>query len=300
MLSQPIKLFLFTTCLVILTAGFVAGQSKVITERALGVSFTPPDGWLYEKSGGGYVFGHNSIAGMMVISASDYKTLDEMRAAAMTGINEGGVSLMLSGELKPFGNQGLKGFYTGAMNGQQVKVYAIGMLHPLGGPGIDCMILTTTEAFGEVHVQTLNRLAKSVEFFKPETPAIVKEWDDYFKQQGGCRLHHLTSSGSSDYGGGYTGSSDEAIIDLCPNGAFGYSANSGISTDFDAGFAYSHSKDGGQGQWSLSFNGVNPVLHLKFHDGREMAFEITYIDNKTYLNGTRYFLLTGKDGPGCY
>ena len=74
MLSQPLKSFLFTLCLVILTAGFVAGQSKVITKRALGVSFAPPDEWCYEKSGGGYVFGHNTIAGMMVISAGDYKT----------------------------------------------------------------------------------------------------------------------------------------------------------------------------------------------------------------------------------
>jgi hypothetical protein len=110
----------------------------------------------------------------------------------------------------------------------------------------------------------------------------------------------LSSSGSSNYGGGYTGSSSQATIDLCPNGSFSENSSSDFSMSIDAGSTFNSSKDGGSGRWELSFNSTNPVLVLNYNDGQTAEYVLTYIDKKTYLNDTRYFVLFNDEGPGCY
>jgi hypothetical protein len=249
----------------------------------------------------GYVMGHNVIAGVILITSNPHTTLVEMKQAAYQGIQEeGGTALRLDGALSPFGNNGIAGNYEGTLNWEQVTAYAIGLVSPVGGTSVSCMIITTPEQFTDNHKSTLESLANSFKFFKPEIPDVVKEWDDRFKTPGGCRLKYLSSSGSSNYGGGYTGSSSQATIDLCPNGSFSENSSSDFSMSIDAGSAFDSSQDGGSGRWELSFDGTNPVLVLNYNDGQTAQYVLTYIDKKTYLNDTRYFVLFNEEGPGCY
>lgn len=81
---------------------------------------------------------------------------------------------------------------------------------------------------------------------------------------------------------------------------FRESSSSEFSMSIDAGSAYSGSNEGGVGQWKLSFDGTNPVLVLNYNDGQTAQYVLTYIDKKTYLNDTRYFVLFNEEGPGCY
>ena len=293
-------LFSLTSAL-LLTATAFAQQPRLIREPAFGVEFNAPEGWQYQKNEMGYVMGHNSIAGVILITSSPYKTLAEMKQGAYQGIQEeGGTLLQLKGDPVAFGNNGLAGNYHGTLNWEQVTAYAIGLVSPMGGTSVSCMIITTPDLFTENHKSTLASLANSFTFFKSEIPDVVKEWDDWFKTPGGCRLKYLSSSGSSNYGGGYTGSSSEATIDLCPNGSFRESSSSEFSMSIDAGSAFNSSNDGGMGQWKLSFDGTNPVLVLNYNDGQTGQYVLTYIDKKTYLNDTRYFVLFNEEGPGCY
>lgn len=279
----------------------VFAQPQKIREAAFGVAFEVPEGWQYQRTDYGYVMGSNTIAGIMLVTSSPYKTLEEIQQAAYQGIQEeGGTMLSLSGNISSFGTNGISGYFQGTMNWEPAKVYSIGLVGDKGGKGVTCMVATTPQQFSDVHITELEKLAKSFQFFAPEIPAEVKEWEKWFKTPGGCRLKYLTSSGSSDYSGGYTGSSSEATIDLCPNGSFAFSSSSDFSMSIDAGSAFSASNDGGQGTWEVGFNGNHATLMLHFRNGKESEYELTYVDQKTYLNGYRYFVLFDKEGPQCY
>ena len=279
----------------------MAQQPRVIREAAFGVEFTAPDGWQYQRNEIGYIMGHNSMAGVIIVTTLPYKTIEEIRQGAYEGVQEeGGTVLQISGEPRAFGNNGLSANYVGTMNREKVKAYSVGLISPYGGPGLSCMIITTPERFGAEHVAALESLARSVKFFKPEIPDVVKQWDNWFKTPGGCRLKYMKVSTSTSYSSGYAGGSSEETIDLCPNGTFGFSSSSDYSMSIDAGSAYPSSGDGGEGKWELQFNGANPVLILNFNDGRVMEFEITYINRETYLNGARYFVLFNEEGPQYY
>jgi hypothetical protein len=299
MITRRLLIGVMGSLLLITTS--VAQQPRVIREPAFGVEFTVPDGWQYQKNEMGYIMGHNAIAGVILVTTSEFNTMAEMKQGAYEGIqDEGGTSLQLSGQLNTFGENGLAGAYQGTMNWEQVSAYIIGLISPYGGKAINCMIITTPSMYGDVHKTTLETLANSFKFFKPELPDVVKEWDTWFKTPGGCRLKYMHVSSSSSYSDGYAGGSSEETIDLCPNGTFGFSSSSDYSMSVDAGSAFSAASDGGQGKWELTFNGTNPVLVLHFNDGRVNEYELTYEDSKTRLNGSRYFVLFNDEGPGCY
>ena len=295
------KLILLTLAWFIIVPAASGQQARVIREAAYGVEFTAPEGWQYQRNEMGYIMGHNSIAGLIIVTSSPYTSLAEMRQGAAEGIvEEGGTALQLSSEIKPFGQNGLAAMYEGTMEGQAAKAYVIGLLNPMGAEGASCMIITTPGLFGNEHIAALESLAGSFKFFEAEVPDVVKEWEQRFKTPGGCRLKYLYVSTSTDYSGGYAGGSTEETIDLCPNGTFGFSAGSDYSMDNSAGFGYSLDSDAGQGKWELQFNGNNAVLVLNFNNGRVMEYELTYEDGKTYLSGSRYFVLFDDKGPGCY
>ena len=288
------------SALLLLTNAF-AQEPRLIREAGLGVEFSAPEGWQYQKNEVGYLMGNNTIPGLIIVTSSLYTTLAEMKQGAYEGIqDEAGTALRLDGEIVTFSNNGIAGNFVGTLNWEQAKAYIIGIVNPTGGNGVSCMIITTPEYYNATYKSTIEQVAASVKFFKAEVPDAVKEWDDWFKTPGGCRLKYLTSSGGSDYGGGYSGGSSEETIDLCPNGSFGFSSSSSYSSSFDAGSAYAADSDGGQGNWTLKFNGTNPVLVLNFNDGSINEYELTYEDSKTRLNGSRYFVLFNDEGPGCY
>lgn len=295
------RYLILTNLLAIAITCVSIAQPKKVREASFGAAFEVPDGWQHQRTDYGYVLGSNTLSGIMLVIASPYKTLEKMRQAAYQGIQEeGGTQLTLSGELKPFGANGISGYFQGTMNWEHAKAYSIGLASDKGGKGVTCLIVTTPDLFSSEHVSELEKLAGSFTFFEPEIPDEVKEWEKWFKTPGGCRLKYLTSSGSSDYSGNYSGSSSEATIDLCPNGSFSYSSNSDFNVNSDAGSAFSASSDDGEGTWELGFNGRLPVLILNFRNGNQSEYELTYKDQKTYLNGTRYFVLFDNEGPKCH
>ena len=288
------------SALLLLTNAF-AQEPRLIREPGLGVEFSAPEGWQYQKNEIGYLMGHNTIPGLIIVTSSLYTTLAEMKQGAYEGIqDEAGTALRLDGEIITFSNNGIAGNFVGTLNWEQAKAYIIGIVNPMGGNGVSCMIITTPEYYNATYKSTIEQVAASVKFFKAEVPDAVKEWEDWFKTPGGCRLKYLSSSGSSNYGGGYTGSSSQATIDLCPNGSFRENSSSDFSMSIDAGSAFNSSSDGGSGRWEISFDGTNPVLVLNYNDGQTSNYVLTYIDKKTYLNNTRYFVLFNDEGPGCY
>ena len=80
------------------------GQSTY-THSLLGISFICPDQWVCRLTDGGAVFGHNTIAGLIVLSGHRNSTAQAMKAEMQQGIDEGGMFLQASGQFKAEGNQ---------------------------------------------------------------------------------------------------------------------------------------------------------------------------------------------------
>ncbi len=290
----------FITALLFSTHPLKLLAQQKIEEPTVGISFTVSADWQANKTEAGYVLGSNTIAGLIILLPNTFSTKNELIQEAQAGIQDDeGTNLRLKGSVTDFNAQGVAGYYTGTMQLENVEAYMIGLINTKGGKGATCIVVTTPEMFSELHVSELQKIANSIVFSNVVMPAIVEEWNKGLKQPGGCRLKHLTSSSDTDYSGGYTGSSDQAIIDLCPRG-FSYYSSSSSTFDSGSGFGSSNGSNEGQGTWEIDYNGTHAVLVLYFNDGREFNYELTYEDNKTYLNGTRYFLLFDSQGPGCY
>lgn len=276
-----------------------AQQNRTINEPDFGVQFTVPEGWNYQQSEMGYIMGHNTIPGIIILMGNDFKSIEEVENAASQGLQEdNGTFLQLKGELKPFGQNGRAGNFSGTLEGQQVNAYMISLVSTTNGKGVTMMAAATPDLFNQVQVQAIESLGRSVRFTKIETPSIVEEWRNSLKVQGGCRLTYMNTYSSTDYGGGGGGYSDKTVIDLCPQGYFRYSDNSDMSFDTQGGFGYSNSESQGNGTWELATDGTNAVLRLIFNDGRVFEYTLTYENEKTQLNGTHYFRTYSNSSTG--
>ncbi len=275
-------------------------QGTLVREAQLGIAFTVPQGWQYQQNEEAYLLGSTTLPGLVILATHQEANLEALKLVARQGINEEGMQLQLQGNLEQLTSKSIGAKYSGQMGQETVEAYIIGILNPTGGLGVSCMIVTTPQQFTNEHIKQLKQIASTVQFFKPEASEVTTYWKGLFTADGGCRLKYLTSSGGSDYMGGYSSSSSEETIDLCPNGQFGFSSSNSSTFDVTSGFGNARSSDGGMGTWKVDFDGVNALLVLTFNDGREFSYELSRQENKTFLNGTRYFVLYGEDGPGCY
>ena len=99
---------------VVMVSPNFAQQSRNIHEPYFGVDFTIPEGWNYQRTEIGYILGHNSIAGIIVVMGNDFKSIQEVEMAAQQGIqDENGTYLMPSDQIVPFGNNGRAGNFSG-------------------------------------------------------------------------------------------------------------------------------------------------------------------------------------------
>ncbi len=64
---------------------------------------------------------------------------------------------------------------------------------------------------------------------------------------------------------------------------------------------YNTSDKAGAGTWTIDIDKERaPVLKLNFYNEEVYAYQLTYHDQKTYLNGDRYFRTTqGRYAPNC-
>lgn len=275
------------------TAGATA-QSAIpgeISEPSLGLKFNPPKGWKAQKMQAGYLLGHDTMKGFMMVLPHQYSTLDQLRAAAREGMHDNqGTALKLAGTPVAFGKEGIAAEFSGLVEGKAAKAYAVGMLSGFGG-GATVLIAVEEQSYSAEYQKTAQTLAKSMKFSKPQKPSIVEEWRQTLN---GARLTYMWRyySGSAD--GSYVGGGEEVKIDLCQKGYFRYMGSSDLAADGGSGYGYnaggySGGNNQGSGQWEVDANGQQPILRLKFHNGRVYEYALSYEDGKTFLDGKRYF-----------
>ena len=250
-----------------------------------GMAFTPPPSWQLKGAEDGYLMGSNKITGLLIILPHEASNLDELRQEASKGLNEGpGTSLQLEGPLDNFGENGLKGIFTGMLQGEQAKACVIGLVSK-AGTGATIMAITTPEKFSPSHIEQAELLAKNIRFYKPKTSPMAQNWKEKLN---GCKLSYFDRYSSGSYGG-YT---TEIKMDLCPQGYFRYGMedetviNSNPGT-LNGGYSMQYGK--GSGTWKVKGSGNKVKLVLNFYNGEVYEYELSSNEKgQTFLNGKRY------------
>ena len=246
-----------------------------------GVEFTIPEGWIGQETGGGYILGSHSEAGAIFLTSHEMTSLASLKQEAMRGFQDESVQLMIEGAPESLSESSVGGHYNGTLQGQPVKAYAVGLINPYG-KGVTILCVTTPELFSDRLRQLARQIAGGMHFFKAEKAPIVDEWKQSLTN---ARLTYMESY--STQGGGY---SDKIVIDLCATGYFRHSKRYQMGLDTGGAFASDNNASQGAGSWTVNQDGAgNPVLNLTFHDGQVQQYTLQYVNEKTLLNGTRYF-----------
>lgn len=247
-----------------------------------GVEFTIPEGWVGQETDAGYILGSQTEAGAIFLTSHQMTSLASLKEEAMKGFHDNeGTQLMMESAPEALTERSIGGVYTGMLQGQRVKAYAVGLINPHGN-GVTILSVTTPELFTERHPQLAQGIASGIRFFKAEKAPIVDEWKQALSN---ARLTYMESY--STQGGGY---SDKIVIELCATGIFRHSKRYQLGLDTGGASASDNKASQGAGSWTVTQDGAgNPILELTFNEGQVQQYSLQYVDEKTLLNGKRYF-----------
>lgn len=264
----------------------------------LGLSFDIPAGWVGQLTDDAVILGHNKLPGLMVLTenlSSDPVTLKQQ---ALQGIQDESIQLQAQGDFVIKHNNRVEGMYAGYFNGAEVRAYGIGLINGLGH-GMNILVITEKAQFTAQHQQAADQLAASVKFYQAKDSNITQQWKNHLL---GRQLKYISTTGGSDYGGGYSGTSSVRQIDLCSNGQFAYYSNSHSSfstgDSIPGGFGYANAKGDGTGSYVIRSLGDQSVLILNFNNGEVYEYELSLsAEEHTLLNGQRHFVV---DSEHCH
>ncbi|MEO1434164.1 MAG: hypothetical protein AAFV80_01415 [Bacteroidota bacterium] len=263
-------------------------NGQLISEPEYGVSLNLPQGWMAQEYDGGYLLQKQGEDGVILLGAHEANSIQELKTEASTGIYEDGLAIAPVGTPAPYLNKGVMVFLKGTFQGQPAEGYAMGILSPNGG-GLLIVALQQGQMSPSLP-QTAHAIANSFKAKKIDKSSEVQEWTDYFTA---ARLTYMDSYSSNTPGGG--GYSVKKNLDLCSDGSYRY-FGSDFTTFGDYG-GYVGGDNYASGTWKVISRGPEVLLMIYPNSGGERSFTLTYPDNKTHLNGERWFVTHASDGP---
>lgn len=273
---------------------------------AMDFEFAIPEGWVGARAEGGYVIGHMTIPGAILLSANHHTDLDAMVRTFSEPTNDGNSALEAVGPPEMIADSTVKVVQSGTIDGTPVKVIGIAKLHPRNGNTANLLALAPTDAFGPELEAALYALQESIRYV--DAPARMETVEDdgtidqtWKERLSGTRLTYLESYSSpapteGSIGGGY---SIDRRIDLCSEGHYKTGTQSEHSFSGSDVSAYGSDRTSGSGTWRAVImpNGTS-MLQLHAHDGNVREYSLGFEDGKTYLNGQRWYRTSlVADGP---
>ena len=270
-----------------------------------GFAFKVPAEWKVGAVDAGFLVGHDTIPGAIIIGSSSENSIAAIRQAVAGGLDLGdGIKVYANGPLRVVGDNQLMGDFTGQAS-EPITAYAHAILSPHGG-SVNFITVTSTKNFDVNHTARVVEMVKNIRFFKPVPHPVDQKWTN---DLGDRKLTYMSSSSSTGYDGSSTSSSDRTSIGLCAAGHFSYysrssysvSAGQGAGSQVGSGSsAYGQSRGQGDGTWRVPIVNGKSMLQLNFYDGRVHEYHIQLdSDYRFYLDGTRYFKTSGDQGPDC-
>ena len=144
-----------------------------------------------------------------------------------------------------------------------MKAFALALIDQQG-KGVSIISLTTTNQFSQQNQHEANKLAATVKFYQAVDSRETVAWKQKIVGQ---QLRYMHTSGSSDYSGGYTGSSDRTTIGLCNDATFYYSSSSMANFDSSSGSGYAATQGDNQGTYQIYSMANRSFLMLNFANG---------------------------------
>lgn len=287
-------------------SGSARAQELIGPQRGtgMGFDFVIPDGWAGVSGPEGYVIGHASIPGAILLSAQPHASLDALVKAYTDPTDDGNSRLALAGRPQITSDSTVKVTQTGTMQGTSVKVIAIARLNPHGGNTANLMALAPTDSFTPELEAALMATHASVRYIRPVVAAAAASGSNdatWKSRLSGTRLTYMESysSPSSTEGGIGGGYSINRRIDLCPEGHYKTDTRSEHTFSGSEVSAYGSGSDGSAGTWqALRLGDGSSVLRLTAHDGRVTDYRLGFDGGKTFLNGERWYRTSlAADGP---
>lgn len=140
----------------------------------------------------------------------------------------------------------------------------------------------------EYYQTLLDKLIASVNFSKPETSNLIKEWQ---KLLSGMMLKKLDSYSSNDADGENAGQSSEETIHLCSDGTYTYSSHTNFGVKGGAGAPSGHGANSGyeKGKWQVVVMGNQAMLLLEASNGSQNHQSLALDGERTFLDGNRVY-----------
>jgi hypothetical protein len=274
-----------------------APASGDYTDPDRGWAFGIPEGWQARRGPEEILLASPSHKGLVVVLPHEASSVAELRAEAAQGLAEGGVVLRPSGPIEDFGPAGIAAPFEGTADGTPVRAWGVAVVSP-HGVGATVLAIVEKESFGPAHRETVDSVARSLRFSKPQAPPEAAGWKQ--RLAGYCLAYRSSSfSSGASYGGYSTGTSfsDRSSYFLAEDGRFTSDSASSATFDGGGGFGSSFSNAGPQvGQWRVGGDAGAPTLELSFADGRRVVHRLTTDDRgRTYLDGDRWLRVTFQE-----
>ncbi len=293
------NLYTWIFCLPLITHFLWAQSTGHVSYPYLGIEFTIPQGWVGQELEGGYLIGHQSQPGIGFLTVLQANSLEEIRVQGQQGITEAnGTRLIIEGDWETITPNALGSEFKGTLEGTPVKAYLVGVYNEYGN-SVMVMAAAAPNVYADIHKNLALQLTYSLSFSEAKESSEALEWKDFFSNAKLTYMESYYSNGGS-YNGFSTGGGYEMTeeIHLCAQGYFKFKGSSSMTMDTGGAFGSSFDRSNGDGQWEIEtdYQG-GPVLTLTYHNGNVQEYKLTYEDNKTFLNGARYYVTYAKSGP---
>ncbi len=282
-----------------------AQETEKIDYPELGISFYVPEGWVGKKAASGFFMTSTTTKGFVMVLSHQVKSLSEMEQEATSGFKVGdGTFLYPVNGVEKIMENAIAGIYEGTIDTKPAKALIVGLVNPYGN-GLTILSAAKANEYFDALKNAGLMVTASVHFYEPVSVAQpvsvvpqgeTSEWTDLLNDS---RLTYMSTY--STYGGG---NSSKRIIDLCSKGYFNFSSNHSMALDTGGAFGSSSNGNQGAGTWRVVNDQGQHILLLSFYNGEVYEYLVTTDeDDKTFLNGERYFRTykdSGKYSPQCF
>ncbi|MFX0556952.1 hypothetical protein ACOCEA_09140 [Maribacter sp. CXY002] len=280
-----------------------AQESGKIDYPELGISFHVPEGWVGKKTASGFFMTSATTKGFVLVLSHQIQSLSEMEREAQNGFEVGNRTLLkpINGVEKIMDNA-IAGIYYGIIDAKPAKALIVGLLNP-NGTGLTILSAAEADVYSDALKNAGLMVTASVRFYEVvgttplvsvESQGVPSEWTEILNDS---RLTYMSTYATN--GGG---SSSKRIIDLCSRGYFNFSSSHNMALDTGSVSGKTSNGQQGAGTWKVIKKEGHHILLLSFYNGEVYEYLVTTDeDDKTFLNGERYFrVYNGDYGPDCY
>ncbi|MBN1133268.1 MAG: hypothetical protein JXR52_06135 [Bacteroidales bacterium] len=188
--------------------------SKLGNEEAgdelLGYKFRKPATWNHQNEAGYILLGSTTIPGLIIVFPHQSNDIRELISEMHKGLQEEGISLTLTGQVKQQSGTTANAYYQGVVQGEQARGYGIGLLNP-NGSGIFILAVSTPDKLGNEIIAAANTICQNTTFFKLRAgdPTLVKHFSGEWAWTNGYRTEWMTfypdGTYTDQYEAGYSG-----------------------------------------------------------------------------------------------